>query len=241
MVRMVFTKTSSINPDFICKFNPILEGNIFNNIIKDYKKFVNSYKKYMALGVPYKRGYLFYGPPGTGKTTMAMNIAKRVGRFCVFTSSVLKSNKIRHLFKTTPKNSVIIFDDFDTYVKRWNRKHDTKENSENMALGDILGAIDDIPADSGIILIATTNKIEEIDKALCRVGRFDFKVKFDYATKTQIKNFFLRYYKKMFQEAEIFSNILTQKENIVMANIQELLLISNSEKHAIQLANNFIP
>lgn len=239
MLNMIFTKVSSISEDFICKFNPILEGTIFNDIIGDYNKFQNSYDKYINLGVPYKRGYLFYGPPGTGKTTMAMNIAKRIGRFCIFTSIGIKSDKIRNLLKTAPKNSVILFDDFDTYVKRWNRKYEEKESKENMALGDILGAIDDIPPDSGIILIATTNNLDAIDDALCRVGRFDYKVEFHYATKRQIELFFLRYYKGMIKKANEFSEILSVHKKIVMSNIQEILLLSETPENAIELAKNF--
>lgn len=239
MMNMVFVKVGTINEDFICKFNPIFDGNIFNNIIKDYTKFKMSYDRYVKLGVSYKRGYLFYGPPGTGKTTMAMNIAKRVGRYCIFTSDGIKSNKIRNLLKTAPKNSVILFDDFDTYVKRLNRKNEGKETKENIALGDILGAIDDIPPDSGIILIATTNDLDSIDSALCRVGRFDYRVEFTYATKVQIKLFFLRYYSGMINEANIFSNILSIHEKIVMAHIQEILLVSTSPENAIEIAKEF--
>jgi len=238
-LNMVFTKVGSINEDFICKFNPILEGNIFNDIISDYNKFKSSYDKYIKLGVSYKRGYLFYGPPGTGKTTMAMNIAKRIGKYCIFTSIGIKSDKIRNLLKTAPKNSVILFDDFDTYVKRWNRKYEGKENKENIALGDILGAIDDIPPDSGIILIATTNDLEAIDNALCRVGRFDYKVEFTYATQKQIKLFFLRFYNGKIKEAHEFSRILSIHTKIVMANIQEILLVSTSPENAIEIAKEF--
>lgn len=165
-----------------------------NKIIEDLDKFIASKETYERLAIPYKRGYLFYGPPGTGKSTLATAIAKHL-KFDLYyfdLSAISTSNQFTSMYNAIPANSVVLFEDIDILYNKRSKNKD----SEGMNFTTLLNALSGVIQKSNIITVITTNKLGELDEALVRSGRCDFRMEIGHATKEVVEE----YLKDVFEE-----------------------------------------
>ncbi|MEY2393620.1 ATP-binding protein [Wolbachia endosymbiont of Tettigetta isshikii] len=131
-------------------------------------------------------GHVFYGPPGTGKTLLARAIAGETDRSFISISGSELVGKysgqgvyhVRDLFKQARQNApcVIFIDEIDAIGgKRISDNHPTSRN-QNQTLNQLLTEMDGFKNNKDIIVIAATNRIETLDSALLRAGRFSKKI-----------------------------------------------------------------
>ena len=149
----------------------------------DFIKRPEVYEKY---GAKLPRGVLLYGPPGTGKTLLAKALAGEAGVpiFPVSGSdfiqvySGLGASRIRNLFKKAKEagKSVIFIDEIDSLGKK-RKGSDASSNEEgDRTLNALLAEMSGFKDSDGIIVIAATNRIDVLDEALLRPGRFDRQI-----------------------------------------------------------------
>jgi transitional endoplasmic reticulum ATPase len=130
-------------------------------------------------------GAIFFGPPGTGKTHLARAIAEETGAQLITVSGPELVSKwvgatelvIRQLFQLAREHprSIIFFDEFDTIGSR--RSSDS-EDYVNRQVGQLLATMDGADARTRPFVIAPTNRLEDVDPAFLRPGRFDHPVEF---------------------------------------------------------------
>ncbi len=144
--------------------------------------FLKSPKKYEKLGAKIPRGVLLAGAPGTGKTLMARAVAgeANVPFFSISGSEFAEmfvgvgASRVRDLFSKAKKNapSIIFIDEIDAVAHKRDARGGAGREDEQ-TLNQILVEMDGFDNDSGVIVIAATNRVDMLDKALLRPGRFD--------------------------------------------------------------------
>ncbi len=170
--------------------------------IKEIVDFLKNPRKYTELGGKIPRGALLVGPPGTGKTLLAKAVAgeAEVPFFSMSGSDFVEmfvgvgASRVRDLFRQAKEKSpcIIFIDEIDA-VGRARSNHasmggnDERENTLNALLTEM----DGFGTNSGVIILAATNRADMLDKALLRAGRFDRQIHVDLPDLQERKDIFL--------------------------------------------------
>lgn len=155
--------------------------------LKELVDFIQDPEKYIRYGARLPRGVLLYGPPGTGKTLLAKALANeaKVPFYAVSGSDFIQvyaglgASRIRELFKIAKENgkSVIFIDEIDSLGKKrkGGNSHSGSEEGDR-TLNALLTEMSGFKGNEGIIVLAATNRIDTLDEALLRPGRFDRQI-----------------------------------------------------------------
>lgn len=156
--------------------------------VNEYVDFLKNPEKYKAAGANIPAGCLLYGEPGTGKTMIAKAIAGEAGvpfLSCSASQFIemfvgLGASRIRKLFENARKYSpcILFIDEIDAVGKaRGNTSLSGGNDEREQTLNQLLTEMDGFSTNNGVVVIAATNRLDTLDDALIRPGRFDRKIK----------------------------------------------------------------
>jgi cell division protease FtsH len=160
--------------------------------LREVVEFLREPTRFAAVGARTPKGVLMFGPPGTGKTLMARAVAGEAGVpfYSISGSEVtgfivgLGVRRLRSLFKKARKTGGVIFiDEIDALGGR--RGRNQSHNEDDRTLNQLLVEMDGFSPSEGIVVIAATNRADDLDPALMRAGRFDRSVNVGLPTATE--------------------------------------------------------
>lgn len=164
-------------------FNDIAGNFELKESIKELVDFIKTPEKYSKYNARMPRGVILYGPPGTGKTLMAKALASeaKVPFYAVSGSDFVQvyvgigAGRIRDLFKKAREKgkAVIFIDEIDAIGKKRDGKVDGGSDERDQTLNALLAEMSGFKENQGIIVLAATNRLDVLDEALLRPGRFD--------------------------------------------------------------------
>ena len=183
---IVDANKNKINNNDIIKFSNVAGNEEAKDLVKDIIDFIKTPEKYSNMGARMPRGVLLYGPPGTGKTLMAKAVAGEadVPYYAVSGSDFIQmyvgvgASRIRQLFKKAKKSekAVIFIDEIDAIGKTRAGKATASNDERDQTLNALLTEMSGFNDSEGIVVIAATNRIDTLDPALLRPGRFDRQI-----------------------------------------------------------------
>lgn len=142
--------------------------------------FINHSNKYIRMGAHIPKGILFYGPPGTGKTLLAKAVAGETNSTFLYASGSefvekyvgVGAKRVRTLFEKAKKEapSIIFIDELDAIGTKRNLE---SNNEKDQTLNQLLVEMDGFNTDETVVVIGATNRLDLLDEALLRPGRFD--------------------------------------------------------------------
>lgn len=179
----VFDKENAVNVNFK-DVAGLAEAKVEVMEIVDFLK---KPEKYTNLGGKIPKGALLVGPPGTGKTLLARAVAGEAGVpfFSLSGSDFVEmfvgvgASRVRDLFKTAKEKApcIIFIDEIDAIGRSRGKNTFTGSNDEREnTLNQLLSEMDGFAANTGVIILAATNRADVLDKALLRAGRFDRQI-----------------------------------------------------------------
>ena len=154
--------------------------------LEEIVDFLKSPKKYIQVGARIPKGVLLVGPPGTGKTLLAKAVAGEAGVpfFTISGSDFVEmfvgvgASRVRDLFEEAKRNApcIIFIDEIDAVARRRGTGMGGGHDEREQTLNQLLVEMDGFGVNEGIIVMAATNRVDILDPAILRPGRFDRKV-----------------------------------------------------------------
>ena len=154
--------------------------------LEEIVDFLKNPKKYIGLGARIPKGVLLVGPPGTGKTLLAKAVAGEAGVpfFSISGSDFVEmfvgvgASRVRDLFEDAKKNApcIVFIDEIDAVARRRGTGLGGGHDEREQTLNQLLVEMDGFGVNEGIIVMAATNRVDILDPAILRPGRFDRKV-----------------------------------------------------------------
>ena len=154
--------------------------------LEELVDFLRAPKKYTNLGARIPKGVLLVGPPGTGKTLLAKAVAGEAGVpfFSISGSDFVEmfvgvgASRVRDLFEDAKKNApcIVFIDEIDAVARRRGTGMGGGHDEREQTLNQMLVEMDGFGVNQGIIVMAATNRVDILDPAILRPGRFDRKV-----------------------------------------------------------------
>lgn len=190
--------------------------------IKEIVDFLKNPKKYTALGAKIPKGALLVGPPGTGKTLLAKAVAgeAKVPFFSLSGSDFVEmfvgvgASRVRDLFKQAKEKSpcIIFIDEIDAIGRARGRSVSQGANDEREnTLNQLLTEMDGFGTNSGVIILAATNRADILDRALLRAGRFDRQIYVDMPDVNERKDIFKVHLKPLKLDTEVDVEFLARQ------------------------------
>ena len=154
--------------------------------LQEIVDFLKEPSKYVQVGARIPKGVLLEGPPGTGKTLMAKAIAGEAGVpfFSISGSDFVEmfvgvgASRVRDLFSEAKKNApcIVFIDEIDAVARRRGTGMGGGHDEREQTLNQLLVEMDGFGVNSGLIVLAATNRVDILDPAILRPGRFDRKI-----------------------------------------------------------------
>jgi len=154
--------------------------------LKEIVEFLKEPKRYIQVGARIPKGVLLVGPPGTGKTLLAKAVAGEAGVpfFSISGSDFVEmfvgvgASRVRDLFEEAKKNApcIIFIDEIDAVARRRGSGMGGGHDEREQTLNQLLVEMDGFGVNEGIIVMSATNRVDILDPAILRPGRFDRKV-----------------------------------------------------------------
>ena len=154
--------------------------------LEEIVDFLKDPQKYMKVGARIPKGVLLVGPPGTGKTLLAKAVAGEAGVpfFSISGSDFVEmfvgvgASRVRDLFEDAKKNApcIVFIDEIDAVARRRGTGMGGGHDEREQTLNQLLVEMDGFGVNEGIIVMAATNRVDILDPAILRPGRFDRKV-----------------------------------------------------------------
>ncbi|MCI9427670.1 MAG: ATP-dependent zinc metalloprotease FtsH [Eubacterium sp.] len=154
--------------------------------LEELADFLKAPRKYIRLGARIPKGILLVGPPGTGKTLLAKAVAGEAGVpfFSISGSDFVEmfvgvgASRVRDLFEEAKKNSpcIVFIDEIDAVARRRGTGMGGGHDEREQTLNQMLVEMDGFGVNDGIIVMAATNRVDILDPAIMRPGRFDRKI-----------------------------------------------------------------
>jgi ATP-dependent metalloprotease FtsH len=218
--------------------------------IMEIVEFLKNPKKYTDLGAKIPKGALLVGPPGTGKTLLAKAVAgeAKVPFFSLSGSDFVEmfvgvgASRVRDLFKQAKEKapSIIFIDEIDAIGRARGKSISQGANDEREnTLNQLLTEMDGFGTNSGVIILAATNRADILDRALMRAGRFDRQILVDMPDLEERKEIFQVHLKPLKLDPEMDIDFLAKQtpgfSGADIANLcnEAALIAARSDKQTI--------
>lgn len=228
-------------------FADVAGQNEAKEMLKEIVDFLHNPKKYTDIGASLPKGALLVGPPGTGKTLIARAVAgeAKVPFFAISGSEFVQmfvgmgAAKVRDLFRQANEKApcIIFIDEIDAIGKR--RDSGLGGNDEReQTLNQLLTEMDGFDGRKGVVILAATNRPENLDKALLRPGRFDRRIQMelpDLEGRKAILNVHLRRVKHEEVDIDVVARATAGTSGAELANI-----VNEAALRAVRMDRNKI-
>lgn len=190
--------------------------------IKEIVEFLKKPKKYTELGGKIPKGALLVGPPGTGKTLLAKAVAgeANVPFFSISGSDFVEmfvgvgASRVRDLFKQAKEKApcIVFIDEIDAIGRARGRNPNFGANDEREnTLNQLLTEMDGFATNTGVIILAATNRADILDRALLRAGRFDRQIHVELPDLNERKEIFKVHLRPLKTEKELDIDFLSRQ------------------------------
>ncbi len=190
--------------------------------VQEIVEFLKNPQKYTELGGKIPKGALLVGPPGTGKTLLAKAVAGEAGVpfFSMSGSDFVEmfvgvgASRVRDLFRQAKEKSpcIIFIDEIDAVGRARSKNPNMGANDEREnTLNQLLTEMDGFGSNSGVIILAATNRADILDSALLRAGRFDRQIHVDLPDLNERKEIFLVHLKPVKTDPSLDIDLLARQ------------------------------
>lgn len=228
-------------------FADVAGQNEAKEMLKEIVEFLHKPQKYTDIGASLPKGALLVGPPGTGKTLIARAVAgeAKVPFFAISGSEFVQmfvgmgAAKVRDLFRQANEKApcIIFIDEIDAIGKRRNSGLGGNDEREQ-TLNQLLTEMDGFDGRKGVVILAATNRPEDLDKALLRPGRFDRRIQMelpDLEGRKAILNVHLKKVKHEAVDIDIVARATAGTSGAELANI-----VNEAALRAVRMGRNAV-
>ncbi len=224
--------------------------------IEEIVAFLKNPSKYTALGGKIPKGALLVGPPGTGKTLLAKAVAgeANVPFFSMSGSDFVEmfvgvgASRVRDLFKQAKEKApcIVFIDEIDAIGRARGKNPNMGSNDEREnTLNQLLTEMDGFDTNSGVIILAATNRADILDRALMRAGRFDRQIHVELPDLNERKEIFQVHLKPLKIDSEVNVEFLARQtpgfSGADIANVcNESALIAARKGHSAVTKQDFL-